>query len=63
MYKNAWCTCKVVVLPIKPIAFLTFLLPSASLDLKVSDDGGGGEDDDDDDDGGGGGNSDDHSSG
>ena len=46
----------------KPIAFLTFLLPSASLDLKVSDDGGGGEDDDDDG-GGGGGNSDDHSSG
>ena len=37
MYKKAWCTCKVVVLLIKPIAvfFLTFSLPSASLDLKV----------------------------
>ena len=29
-------TCKVVVLLIKPIVFLTFSLPSASLDLKVS---------------------------
>ena len=28
-------TCKAVVLLIKPIAFLTFSLPSASLDLKV----------------------------
>ena len=35
MYKKAWCTCKVVVLLIKPIVFLTFLLPSASVDLKV----------------------------
>ena len=34
MYKKAWCTCKVVVLLIKPIVFLTFSLPSASLDLK-----------------------------
>ena len=35
MYKKEWCTCKVVVLLIKPIVFLTFSLPSASLDLKV----------------------------
>ena len=35
MYKKAWCTCKVVVLLIKPIVFLRFSLPSASLDLKV----------------------------
>ena len=35
MYKKAWCTCKVVVLLIKPIVFLTFSLPSASLDLKI----------------------------
>ena len=38
MYKKAGCTCKVVVLLIKPIVFwffLTFSLPSASLDLKV----------------------------
>ena len=35
MYKNAWCTRKVVVLLIKSIVFLTFSLPSASLDLKV----------------------------
>ena len=35
MYKKAWCTCKVVVLLIKPIVFFTFSLPSASLDLKV----------------------------
>ena len=35
MYKKAWCTCKVVVLLIKPIVFLTFSLPSASVDLKV----------------------------
>ena len=34
MYKKAWCTCEVVVLLIKPIVFLTFSLPSASLDLK-----------------------------
>ena len=35
MYKKVWCTCKVVVLLIKPIVFLTFSLSSASLDLKV----------------------------
>ena len=35
MYKKAWCTCKDVVLLKKPIVFLTFSLPSASLDLKV----------------------------
>ena len=35
MYKKARCTCKVVVLLIKPIVFLTFSLPSASWDLKV----------------------------
>ena len=35
MYKKAWCTCKVVVLLIKPTVFLTFSLSSASLDLKV----------------------------
>ena len=35
MRKKAWCTCKVVVLLIKPIVYLTFLLPSASLDLRV----------------------------
>ena len=38
MYKKPGCTCKVVVLLIKPIVFfffLTFSLPSASLDLKV----------------------------
>ena len=29
MYKKAWCTRKVVVLLIKPIVFLTFLLPFA----------------------------------
>ena len=40
MYKKAWCTCKVVVLLIKPIVFLTFSLPSASLDLKVPTNGG-----------------------
>ena len=34
MYKKAWCTCKVVVLLIKPIVFFTFSLPSASLDFK-----------------------------
>ena len=32
--KKAWCTCKVVVLLIKPIVFLTFSLPSALLHLK-----------------------------
>ena len=36
MYKKAWCTCKIVVLVIKPIAFFTFLLLSLLLDLKVS---------------------------
>ena len=35
MYKKAWCTFKIVVLVIKPIAFLTFSLPSLSSDLKV----------------------------
>ena len=30
MYNKAWCTCRVVVLLIKPIAFLTFSLPSPS---------------------------------
>ena len=35
MYKKAWCTCKVVVLLMKPIVYLTFSLPSASLNLKV----------------------------
>ena len=35
MYKKAWCTCKVVVLLIKPMVFFRFSLPSASLDLKV----------------------------
>ena len=35
MYKKSWYTCKVVVLLIKPIIFLTYSLPSASLDLKV----------------------------
>ena len=36
MYKKACCTCKVVVFLIKPIAFMTFLLPlpSPSSDLK-----------------------------
>ena len=27
MYKKAWCTCKVVVLPCQAIAYLTFLSP------------------------------------
>ena len=35
MYKKAWCTCKIVVLLIKPIAFVAFPLPSPSSDLKV----------------------------
>ena len=35
MYKKAWCTCKIVVLLIKPIVFVAFPLPSLSLDLKV----------------------------
>ena len=35
MYKTAWYTCKVVVLPIEPIAFLPFLLPSPSLLLNL----------------------------
>ena len=30
MYQKAWCTCRVVVLLIKPTAFLTFPLPSPS---------------------------------
>ena len=33
--KKVWCTCKAVVLLIKPIVFMTFSLPSASLDLKI----------------------------
>ena len=33
MYKNAWWTCKGVVLLIKPMVYLTFSLPFASLDL------------------------------
>ena len=36
--KKAWCTCKVVVLLIKPIAFLRFSLPSASSLLKLPND-------------------------
>ena len=41
------CTCKVVVLLIKSFVFLTFSLPSASLDLKVpSDDGDDGDNSD-----------------
>ena len=35
MYKKAWCTCTVVVLPNKPIAFLTSSLPSPSSLLKL----------------------------
>ena len=37
--KKAWCTCKVVVLLIKPVAFLPFSLPFASslLKLPISD--------------------------
>ena len=33
MYKKAWYTCKVVVLPIEPIASLPFLSPSLLLNL------------------------------
>ena len=33
--KKAWCTCKVVVLLIKPVAFLPFSLPSTSSLLKL----------------------------
>ena len=33
MYKKAWCTCKVGVLLLKPMVYLTFSLPFASLDL------------------------------
>ena len=33
--KKVWCTCKVVVLLIKPIAFLPFSLPSTSSLLKL----------------------------
>jgi len=36
VYKKAWCKCKIVVLVVTPIAFLTFLLLSPLLDLKVS---------------------------
>ena len=34
MYKKVSCTCKVVVLLIKPIVFVTFSFSSASLDLE-----------------------------
>ena len=37
MYKKAWRTCKVVVLLIKPIAFLPFSFPSPLLKLLNSD--------------------------
>ena len=37
MFKKEWCECKVVVLLIKPIAFLPFSLPSALLKLLNSD--------------------------
>ena len=37
MYKQARCTCKVIVLLIKPIVIFTFSLPSVSLDLKFPD--------------------------
>ena len=33
--RKGWCTCKFVVLPNKPIAFLTFLLPSPPSLLKL----------------------------
>lgn len=35
MYKIASCTCKIVVLDIKPNGFLTSSLPPLSSDLKV----------------------------
>ena len=35
MYKKAWCTCSLVVLLIKPIAFLTLSLPSPSCFRRV----------------------------
>ena len=35
MYKKAWCTCKVVVLLSKLIAFSRFLLPSPSSSLSL----------------------------
>ena len=35
MYKKVWCACKLVVLLHKPIAFLTFSLPSPSSLLKL----------------------------
>ena len=38
MYKNARCTYKFVVLLNKPIAFLTFLLPSTSSFLREQED-------------------------
>ena len=38
--KKAWCTWKVVVLLIKPVAFLPFSLPSASSLLKLPNDSG-----------------------
>ena len=49
MYKKAWCTYKVVVLPNKPIAVLTFLLPSPSSLLQLPNDNDDDDDDDDDD--------------
>ena len=35
MYKKTWCTRKIVLLVIKPIAFVMFSLPSPSSDRKV----------------------------
>ena len=35
MYKKACCTCRIVVLPIQTIAFLTFSLSSPSWYVKV----------------------------
>ena len=43
MYKKASCTRRVVVLPIQPIAFLTFSLSSPSWHLKVPNDSQGTE--------------------
>ena len=38
MYKKGWCTCKIVVLLINPIAFVAFQLPSPSSNFKVPND-------------------------
>ena len=38
MYKRAWCTCRVVVLPLQPTAFWKFSLSSPSWHLKVPND-------------------------